>query len=307
MDEVAGPAVPGTPPRPAGEPAADGGGAAPARGRGRRPFPRRPFSGWGWGDRRFRGRMRHPRERPLLALCVGVTVLAVVGAFSRAADGDSGQPLLLLSIPALVFFVRGQLYARQRVNGVRISPTQFPEAHRMVAEAAAAFGMRRVPEAYVVLGNGYVNAFASGHGFRRYVAVNSDLFEVGGRLADPDALRFVIGHEVGHIAAGHTSFWRQFGISIANVIPGIGATLGRAQEYTADNYAYAFCPQGMQGLRVLAAGKYLYTAVDFHEIAARARTDQGLFVMLVNLLSSHPVNTWRFAALADRSRPGRVL
>jgi alkanesulfonate monooxygenase SsuD/methylene tetrahydromethanopterin reductase-like flavin-dependent oxidoreductase (luciferase family) len=83
--------------------------------------------------------------------------------------------------------------------------------------------------------------------------------------------------------------------------------LGRAQEYTADNHAYKFCPEGAQGLRVLAAGKYLYPIVDFDDIAERAHTDVGFFVLLVNLLSSHPVNTFRFAALADRSTPGRIL
>jgi Zn-dependent protease with chaperone function len=251
--------------------------------------------------------LRHHRETTLLIGCIGVTLLAVVGAVSRALSGDPNEPLLLLSIPLLVYFVRGQLFARQRVNGVRITEAQFPEAYRMVAEAAESFGMRHAPEAYIVLGNGTINAFASGHGFRRYVAIHSDLFEVGGRLADPDALRFVIGHEVGHIAAGHTSFWRQFAVSVAQVIPGVGSTLGRAQEYTADNHAYAFCPEGVQGMRVLAAGKYLYPAVDFDDIAARAHTDTGFFVLLVNLLSSHPVNTFRFAALADRTKPGRVL
>ncbi|WP_017616578.1 M48 family metallopeptidase [Nocardiopsis salina] len=255
----------------------------------------------------MRRRLRHPHENTVLAVCVAVTGLAVLGAASRFLSGATDEPLLLLSIPALVYFVRGYLYAQQRVNGVRITEEQFPEAHRMVREAAERFGMPRVPDAYVVLGNGVVNAFASGHGRRRYVAVNSDLFEVGGRLQDPDALRFVIGHEVGHIAAGHTSFWRQFGISVANVIPGVGSTLGRAQEYTADNHAYAFCPEGRQGLRVLAAGKYLYPDVDFDDIARRAHTDTGFFVLLVNLISSHPVNTFRFAALLDRSRPGRVL
>ncbi|MFE3460292.1 M48 family metallopeptidase [Nocardiopsis aegyptia] len=235
------------------------------------------------------------------------TSAGVGGAPPRPHSGEPGEPLLLLSIPALVYFVRGQLFARQRINGVRVTEDQFPEAHRMVAEAAAVFNMRRVPEAYVVLGNGVLNAFASGHGSRRYVAINSDLFEVGGRLADPDALRFVIGHEVGHIAAGHTSFLRHFGISVANVIPGVGSTLSRAQEYTADNHAHLYCPEGAQGLRLFVAGKYLYTSVDFDAVAERAHTDTGFFVLLVNLLSSHPVNTFRFAALADRSRPGRVL
>ncbi|MEU2974069.1 M48 family metallopeptidase [Nocardiopsis alba] len=262
---------------------------------------------WRWGDPHVRRSLRHPRETPILIGCVLVTLFTVAGAVSRALSGDPNEPLLLLSLPALVYFVRGQLYARQRVNGVRVTEHQFPEAYRMVVEASERLGMRQVPDAYVVLGNGVLNAFASGHGFRRYVAINSDLFEVGGRLSDPDALRFVIGHEVGHIAAGHTSFWRQFAVSVANVIPGVGSTLGRAQEYTADNHAYEYCPEGVQGMRILAAGKYLYRDVDFDDIADRARTDTGFFVTLVNLLSSHPINTFRFAALADRTRPGRVL
>ncbi|GLU50362.1 M48 family metallopeptidase [Nocardiopsis ansamitocini] len=262
---------------------------------------------WLWGDRLRRRALRHPQENLLLWICVAVTALTLVGAANRAIEGDTGQPLIILGIPALVFFVRGQLYARQRVNGVRITERQFPEAHRMVVDAARAFDLPRVPDAYVVLGNGQINAFASGHGFRRYVALNSDLFEIGGRLRDPDGLRFIIGHEVGHIAAGHSSFWRQLGISIANIIPGIGSSLGRAQEYTADNHAYQFCPEGMEGLRVLAAGKYLYREVDFDEIVAQAEVDQGFFVMLVNFLSTHPINTWRFAALKDRTQPGRVF
>ncbi|KUP97052.1 M48 family metallopeptidase [Thermobifida cellulosilytica] len=262
---------------------------------------------WGWGDRKLNRSLRHPQENLLLWICVAVTGLTVVGTIDRALSENSTQPLLVLLVPALVFFVRGQLYARQRVNGVRITEHQFPEAYQMVVDAARTLGLPRPPDAYVVLGHGQVNAFASGHGFRRYVAITSDLFEIGIRNGDSDALRFVIGHEVGHIAAGHASFWRQFGVSIANVIPGLGSSLSRAQEYTADNHAHRFCPEGAHGLTVLAAGKYLYGKVDFAEIAEQARTDQGFFVMLVNLLSTHPINTWRFAALHNRDRPGRVF
>ncbi|MEY9215406.1 M48 family metallopeptidase [Thermobifida halotolerans] len=261
----------------------------------------------GWGDRRQRRSLRHPQENRLLWTCVAVTALTVFGTLDRAISEHSSQPLLVLLVPTLVFFARGQLYARQRVNGVRITERQFPEAYRMVVDAAHAFGLPKTPDAYVVLGNGRVNAFASGHGFRRYVAITSDLFEIGALRGDPDALRFVIGHEVGHIAAGHASFWRQVGVSIANLIPGLGSSLSRAQEYTADNHAHRFCPEGVHALRVLAAGKYLYDRVDFDDIADRAHTDQGFFVMLVNVLATHPVNTWRFAALKDRDRPGRIF
>ena len=198
--------------------------------------------------------------------------------------------------------------ARLRVNSVKITPTQYPEAHAMVQEAAREFGLTRVPDAYVVLGNGMINAAASGHGFRRFIFVYSDLFEVGGRLRNPDALRFIIAHEIGHIAAGHASYWRWVGIFAANWVPIVGPALSRSQEYTADNYGYAHCPQGSApAMATLAAGKYLNTSVDINAIADRAEDEKGFFVWTVNAAASHPVLAWRAHALRDRSTPGHLL
>jgi Zn-dependent protease with chaperone function len=253
---------------------------------------------------------RHPWEIPMVVVAVLGTVAILVGLFVALVKGADVDPDLAWSVllaPLIYFVLRGRLYATQRVEGVKITETQFPEGYRILVEAAQAFGMKYVPDAYVVLGNGEINAFASGHGARRFVAVHSDLFEVGGRLHDEQALRFFIGHEVGHIAAGHTSFWRQVGTALVNTVPIIGATLSRSQEYTADNYAYAFCRDGHRGMTVFAAGKYLYPHVDFDAMADRAHTERGFFVWLVNAMTSHPVNIKRFAALRDRTRPGRLF
>ena len=215
---------------------------------------------------------------------------------------------LLILGPIAVFIVRAIYYAQQRVRGVRITPTQFPEAYQMLAEAAEAAGLRRVPDAYVVLGNGTMNAFAAGHGFRRYICLYSDLFEIGGKSRDPEALRFIIGHEVGHIAAGHVGYFRLIFTMLFNQIPVLSSALSRSQEYTADNFGYRFCPEGAEGaVKVLAAGKYLNKQVNFDELADRAVTDRGLAVWYVNLLASHPVLTWRAHALRDRTQPGRLF
>ena len=191
---------------------------------------------------------------------------------------------------------------------MRITPTQFPEAYQMLAEAAEAAGLRRVPDAYVILGNGTMNAFAAGHGFRRYICLYSDLFEIGGKSRDPQALRFIIGHEVGHIAAGHVGYFRLIFTTLFNQIPVLSSALSRSQEYTADNFGYRFCPEGAEGaVKVLAAGKYLNKQVNFDELADRAVTDRGLAVWYVNLLASHPILTWRAHALRDRTQPGRLF
>nr|WP_233434632.1 M48 family metallopeptidase [Nocardia yamanashiensis] len=252
---------------------------------------------------------RHSWEIPLLIVVIMLTVVSWLISILLVAFGSrDSYALLIILAPLVVYLGRGLNYATQRVNAVKMSPTQFPEGYRMVQEAAARFGMTQVPDAYVVLGNGAINAFASGHGFRRYVAVYSDLFEIGGAARDPDALAFIIGHEVGHIAAGHVSYWRQLGMFLAPFLPIIGSSLIRAQEYTADNHGYCNRHTGAAGaMQTLAAGKYLNALVGFDEMADRAAQEKGFFIWITNAMSSHPVLTWRMWALRDRSAHGRMF
>ncbi|BDA63822.1 M48 family metallopeptidase [Actinomyces capricornis] len=225
-------------------------------------------------------------------------------------DDAQGTELLLAlpALPLIIWMGRALLYADLRARSVQMSPTQFPEGYRMVVEAAQSYGLRRVPDAYVVLGQGQINAFASGHGFRRFVAVNSDLFEVGGKARDPEALRFVIGHEVGHLAAGHVSFGRTLLSSLIGQVPLLGPALSRAQEYTADNHGYSQAPRGVTGvIGLLGAGKYLGAQVNLHAVADRATRERGWWLHLAAWSGSHPVLTWRAHALRDRSRHGRLM
>lgn len=252
---------------------------------------------------------RHPWEIPLLVLVTAITVLAYCVAIIAIALGNlSMWVIIVLAAPIAIALGRGTLYGSQQVNGVKMSPTQFPEGYQMVVESSARLGLRTPPDAYVVLGNGQINAFASGHGFRRFVVVYSDLFEVGGAARQPDALAFIIGHEVGHIAAGHASYWRQLGQFTANYVPILGPALSRSMEYTADNHGFCLRPHGARGaIGILGAGKYLVSRVGFDEFADRASIERGFFAWLANLMSSHPVLTWRAAALRDRTRHGRLF
>lgn len=275
--------------------------------------------------------IRHPWELPLLWVGIAITTLAyiawwvlvITSVVLRVTEGEETvtslwqyvgvlpvviQLAIILPLaPLLVWWARAMLYAQLRTSAVRMSPTQFPEGYRMVAEAAQQFGLRRVPDAYVMMGNGVINAFASGHGYRRFVVVHSDLFEVGGRSRDREALRFVIGHEVGHLAAGHVSYFRLVFTTVIRMLPILGPALSRAQEYSADNFGYSFTPAGAVGVMgVLTGGKYLNADVNVNELADRAATDPSFFVHWANAGASHPVSTWRAHALRDRSRPGSL-
>lgn len=301
------------------------------------PYGQPPHGGHPHPHQPFRFQIpRHPSEVPLLvvtilfvlAVMVGVLVLAI-GAYLSvpdrvvALDGNKiaiARPsfadrftallpfLFVMAAPLLLLFGRGLLWASQRSRAIEITPTQFPQAYEMVVNAARHYGLKKVPEAYVVSGNGAINAFSSGHGFRRFIVVYSDLFEVGGEARDPDALAFVIGHECGHISAGHTSYARMLVFQIAQYFPPLQMALSRAQEYTADNHGYSVYPQGAMGtIRLLAGGKYLNHQVDVDAYADRAQRDRGFFVWFVNLLASHPIGTWRAWALRDRSRAGKIF
>ena len=251
---------------------------------------------------------RHPWEIGLLVLVIVFSVVLYLLTIAIVLSGHHNMLwLLILATPILLYIGRGLMMGRQRVNGVKMSPTQFPEGYRLVVEAAQRFGLSEVPDAYVVLGNGQINAFANGHGFRRYVVVYSDLFEIGGQARDPEALAFIIGHEVGHIAAGHASYWRQLS-QLATRIPFLGMALSRSMEYTADNHGYALRPEGARkAIGVLSAGKYLLRSVDFDAMADRANSERGFFPWLANMLNSHPVHTWRAAALRNRAIAGSLF
>jgi Zn-dependent protease with chaperone function len=258
--------------------------------------------------------VRHPREIVSLVVAIIASLLLLAAAVSEVTTALDEQrtpdvyALALVFAPLLIWFARGQLWAQQRLSGIKLTPGLFPEAYALLVDAAGRSGLSYVPDAYVVLGNGVINAAASGHGLRRFVFINSDLLEVGGGAREPDALRFVIAHEVGHIAAGHVSYWRILGTFASQWIPLVGSTLSRAQEFTADSYGHALAPQGARSaMATLAGGKYLGRSVDVDAMADRAVTEPGFFVWVTNATASHPALLWRMHALRDRRRPGRLL
>jgi len=247
----------------------------------------------------------------ILGAFLAVTALPVVAIYVFDYIGIRLASVIIVILVG-VYVGRGLINARERVTSIEITPEQFPDVHRRIEHYTAVFGLDKTPRAYIAQEGGLLNAFASKHNRTNFIRINADIFEVGTfhlgpRPKDPAALDFIIAHEVGHIAAGHTTYWYTWLASFINFIPFVGATLSRAKEYTADNYAYSVVPGGVNGIVLLSGGKYLYPLVDGTQIAARAGTDRGLFLWFTNALSTHPVQTKRLAAIYDRSRPGRLF
>ncbi len=257
--------------------------------------------------------LRHPREISLLVSGAVLFVLLLAGltVFLSTMFGPIGAGAVAVAVISL-YAARGLINAAERANSVEITSEQFPEVHRRIVEYSTLFGLEETPKAYMAQAGGTLNAFASKHNRINFIRINAEIVEVGQfgvgpRTADPEALDFIIAHELGHVAARHTTYWYTFIAGYIAYVPFIGAALSRAREYTADNHGYDAVPNGINGIVLFSGGKYLYPHVDGRQIAQRAVTDIGAFVWAVNALSSHPIMTKRLQALYDRSRPGRIF
>ena len=94
-------------------------------------------------------------------------------------------------------------------GAVKVSERQFPHIQEMVRDSCYILDLDKVPEVYVVQ-TPLVNAAAIG--FKDpFIVIHSSLVD----LCDPEELRAVVGHEVGHILSGHAVYRTMLLILIA--------------------------------------------------------------------------------------------
>ena len=135
----------------------------------------------------------------------------------------------------LFFFVAALLFrANAMGNMILISEEQFPHLHQMVIDGTKKLGLDSTPEEFLYNSDGVFNAFARQTFGRKYLLLTSSLVDA----VTDEQIKFVIGHELGHHAAGHLSFigfWLRFP---ARIIPFLHKAYSRQCEYTCDKIGY---------------------------------------------------------------------
>lgn len=119
-------------------------------------------------------------------------------------------------------------------NMILVSQNQFPHLQEMVTDGSRKLGLTKIPEAFVYNSNGLFNAFARQVFGRRYLMLTSDLLEA----TNDRQVRFVIGHELGHHAAGHLNFFLFVLRLPARIVPFLHSAYSRQCEYTCDRLGY---------------------------------------------------------------------
>lgn len=173
-------------------------------------------------------------------------------------------------------------------NAVKINEKQFPDIYAIVKEHASRLELDRIPDVYLLQGNGLLNAFAIRLSKRDFVVLYSDVLEVAYQQ-EMSAVSFIIGHELGHIKREHVSGLSAFLIWPASWIPFMNFAYSRAREYTCDNIGFALCPHaGAKGLLLLAAGKKLYNKVSVEQLLSDDSYKVGLAARLAEAFATHP-------------------
>ncbi|MFL5295018.1 MAG: M48 family metallopeptidase [Phenylobacterium sp.] len=247
----------------------------------------------------------------VLAIVFG-TVFWVLFAFGLVAALASGNPQVVSVLWAYIFyglviwlfyFLAGVFYrATAFGNMLLLSPQQFPQLHEMVVSGAQELGMRQPPRAFLYNSNGLFNAFARRILGGRYVFLTSALVEAN----SDDQVRFVIGHELGHHAAGHLNPWLNFLKMPAHVVPFLMPAYSRAREYTCDRVGAHLSKDAVasrSALQMLGCGcRRLNGTMNCEAFVAQEAMVPPISGFIAEIFRSHPRLTRRVGAIAEGER-----
>ncbi|KAA0698410.1 peptidase [Neorhizobium sp. P12A] len=250
-------------------------------------------------------KVRHPKEKfygtlMLIIGSVGWVIAATVIVFT-AMNNPADLLVTVLYIVVLWFVgyvTRALLRAHMLGHYVMVGPQQFPHIHQMVVEGARLVGLKEAPQTFVYNSSGVMNAMALKLiGRTRYVWLTSQLID-----ADNDEqLKFVIGHELGHHAAGHLDRLSILLHMPAHIIPFLGKAYSRGRELTCDRVGF-LVSRNLQAsrtaLQMLASGSArLNSQMNPAAFEAQERMMPPIAGFILHIVSPYPRLSRRVEAL----------
>ena len=173
----------------------------------------------------------------------------------RVLDNRIINTVFKTTVDMLADFSQGNIVA----SGVVVGEENYPEINKIVEECVAELGIRRP---YVIVSSSIsgINAVTFGSDEEPYIALSPLLIKTMGR----NQLKFVIGHECGHIAMGHVVYHSVINLAtifagtipvIAPIVKAVGAVplmaWSRRSEITADRAGLLCCGDAETAKRTL--------------------------------------------------------
>ncbi len=258
-------------------------------------------------------KLRNAKERVynLVTLGVGIVlwpilVLSVVAGLGNPTTGAIIGAYVVYGLLIWLFYYLASLFYRASAYGnmILLGPKQFPELHEMVTTAAKELGFKQAPHTFLYNSNGLFNAFARRILGTRFVFLTSALVDA----SDDEQVRFVIGHELGHHAAGHLNGWMNFLRAPSQLVPFLGAAYSRSREYTCDSIGAHLSKDlnaSRGALQMLGCGcRRLNQSMSCEAFMEQEAMVPPVFGFLNEIFRGHPRLTRRVAAISERTIAG---
>jgi Zn-dependent protease with chaperone function len=250
-------------------------------------------------------RLRHPKEDGygIVMLIFGIMYWVFIAIFLAAAlvtKPASGVVYVIYAIGFVLFLFISAALFRAKIYGnyVLVSPNQFPHLYNMVKIGAASIGLTPAPTTFIYNSNGLMNAFARRLFGGRYIFLTSAIVEA----ETDEQIKFVIGHELGHHAAGHLNLAKNILKGPAHFIPFLGPAYSRSRELTCDRVG-AYLSNDIQAsrsaLQMLACGcRRLNTALNCDAFEAQETFVPPFWGWVSLIFSRYPRITQRAIAVS---------
>lgn len=237
----------------------------------------------------------YPRERTLGTITLVLGLLVWLGLIV----GTFGGALIFLALGFVLYlFVQSTLIAHIKGNGVELTEAQFPDLHAQFTACCDRLQMKTCPQAYILNGNGGLNAFATKFLGTQYVVLMSDVVDAMDKHVD--GVRFYIGHELGHLRmkhlSGHLLRWPVLWL------PLLGAAYSRARESTCDRHGLACSgspESAARALAALSAGAERWKQLNVTAYLSQANHTSGFWMSFHELIAGYPWLTKRAARVMN--------